>query len=159
MSYGQKVSNSGFLTRLKYKIARMFVSSFPLNSIRVKGLKWCGFKVGKNVYIGQGLMLTMFNSKTKCELVIGDRVAIAPRVTLILSSDANWSKLCDIIPPVQGRIVLENDCWIGAGVIVMPGVTIGEMAVVGAGAIVTRNVPAYTIVAGNPAKEIKKIKA
>ncbi len=157
MAYGQKVNSSGIFTRMKIKLARMLVTSFPLNSVRKWGLRACGFKVGKNVYIGPGLVLTMFNSKTDCYLEIGDRVAIAPRVTLVLSSDANWSKLNDIIPPVQGKIYLKNDCWLGAGAIILPNITIGEMSIVGAGAIVTKDVDPYTIVGGNPAKEIKKI--
>lgn len=50
-----------------------------------------------------------------------------------------------------------NDCWIGAGAIILNGVTIGEGAVVGAGAVVTKNVEPYTIIAGNPARKIKDV--
>jgi maltose O-acetyltransferase len=135
----------------------MLAADFPLNSIRVWGLRMCGFKVGQKVYIGSGLALTLPNSHSECDLVIGDRVAIAPRVTLILASDANWSRLNSIIPPVKGKIVLNDDCWLGAGVIVLPDVSIGEMSVVGAGSVVTHDVPPYTMVAGIPAREIKKI--
>ncbi len=55
----------------------------------------------------------------------------------------------------KGDIIIEDDVWIGTGVIVLAGVTIGKGAVVAAGSIVTRNVPENAIVAGNPAK-IKK---
>ncbi|TVR83061.1 MAG: acyltransferase [Chitinophagaceae bacterium] len=156
MAYGKKKKNNIF-TSLKFRFARMIVSNFPLNSVRVWGLKLLGFKVGKHVYVGSGLMLTMFNSKSNCELIIGDRVAIAPRVTLILASDANWSRLNEIIPPVEGKIELKNDCWLGAGVFVMPNVTVGEMAVVATGSVVTKNVSPYTVVAGVPAKVIKTL--
>jgi acetyltransferase-like isoleucine patch superfamily enzyme len=54
-------------------------------------------------------------------------------------------------------INIENNVWIGFGVIILKGVTIGEGAVIGAGSVVTKDVPAYTIVAGNPAVVIKKI--
>jgi acetyltransferase-like isoleucine patch superfamily enzyme len=52
-------------------------------------------------------------------------------------------------------IVVEDDCWLGAGAIVLDGVRIGRGAVVAAGSIVTRDVPAYTVVAGSPARVIK----
>jgi len=155
MAYGKKIKNFNLFTSVKIKFARMIVSGFPLNYVRVWGLKLCGFKVGKQVYIGSGLLLTMFNSKTKCDLIIGDRVAIAPRVTLVLASDANYSRLNEIISPVQGKIVLKNDCWIGTGAIILPNITIGEMSIVGAGSVVTKNVPSYTVVSGVPAKQIK----
>ncbi len=143
--------------KLKIKFARILIANFPLNSVRVWGIKMCGFKVGQNVYIGPGLIITMFNSRSECELVIGNRVAIAPRVTLVLSSDANWSNLNRIIKPIQGKIILKDDCWVGTGVIILPNLTIGEMSVIGAGSVVTKEVPPYTIVAGIPAKELKKL--
>jgi maltose O-acetyltransferase len=53
--------------------------------------------------------------------------------------------------------VIEENVWIGGGAILLPGVTIGRNAVVGAGAVVSRNVPANTVVAGNPARVIREI--
>jgi acetyltransferase-like isoleucine patch superfamily enzyme len=53
------------------------------------------------------------------------------------------------------RITIGNDVWIGTRSIVLPGVTIGDKAVIGAGSVVTKDVPAYAIVAGNPAKIIR----
>jgi acetyltransferase-like isoleucine patch superfamily enzyme len=157
MAYGKKTRGFTPFTTTKIKLARLLVSGFPLNAVRVWGLRMCGFKVGRNVYIGSGLILTMFNSRSDCDLVIGDRVAIGPRVTLILASDANWSRLNEMILPIEGKIVLKHDCWLGAGVIVLPDVIVGEMSVVGAGSVVTKDVSPYTIVAGVPAREIKKI--
>ena len=60
--------------------------------------------------------------------------------------------------PRKGDTVIGNDVWIGRDSINMPGVTIGEHAVVGAGAIVTKDVPAGVIVAGNPARIVSSIK-
>ena len=157
MVYGKKKQKPGFLLRLKIRLARIFVTGFPLNSVRIMALKWCGFEVGKDVYLGTGLVITMFNDLSKCDLVVGTRVAIAPRVTLVLASDANWSRLNQLISPVEGKIVLNDDCWIGTGAIILPNVSIGKMAVVPAGAVVTRDVPPYSIVAGVPAKIIKKL--
>ena len=54
-------------------------------------------------------------------------------------------------------VKIGNDCWIGAGAIILNGLTIGDGAVVGAGAVVTKDVEPYTIVVGNPARKIKDI--
>ncbi len=60
-------------------------------------------------------------------------------------------------PFVGGGVIIEDDCWIGAGAIILNGITIGKGSVVGAGSVVTKDVPPYTIVAGNPARKIKDI--
>lgn len=157
MAYGKKNKRFYLFRANKIKFGRMLAAGFPLNAVRVWGLKLCGFDVGKNVYVGYGLIITMFNFKSNCDLVIGSRVAFAPRVTLVLASDANWSHLNKIIPPIEGKIIIEDDSWLGAGSIIMPDVRIGKMAVVGAGSVVSKNVPPYTIVAGVPAKVIRKL--
>jgi len=159
MSYGNyKHKSRGLTFSARIKFLRFLASSFPLNSIRVKALRWCGFKIGNQVYIGPELILTMMNSGSECFLEIEDRVAIAPRVTIILASDANWSHLNTIIKPIQGKVCLKKDCWLGSGCIILPNIIIGECSVVGAGAVVTKDVPAYSVVVGNPAKVIRHLK-
>ena len=59
---------------------------------------------------------------------------------------------------IKAPVVLKKGCVIGMGSIIMPGVTVGEGAIVGAGSLVVKDVPAWTIVTGNPAKVIKEIK-
>ena len=61
----------------------------------------------------------------------------------------------EIYDPHPKKVIIGNDVWIGANAIVMPGLTISDGAIIGAGAVVTKDVPAYTIVAGVPAKIIK----
>jgi acetyltransferase-like isoleucine patch superfamily enzyme len=158
MAYGNfETNSSGILARVKMKVFKSLASSFPLNKLRISCLRMAGFKVGHQVYIASGTIFVTASSESKQELLIEDRVAIAPRVTFILASDANWSKVNDYISPIRGNIILRNDCWIGAGVIILPNVEIGECAVVAAGAVVTKDVKPYTIVGGVPAKEIGKI--
>lgn len=60
-------------------------------------------------------------------------------------------------PETGQPITIGEDCWLGGNVIVLPGVTIGNGATVGAGSVVTKDVEPYTVVVGNPAREIKKI--
>jgi len=66
--------------------------------------------------------------------------------------------LTEIIEPIKGFVFLEDDCWIGAGTIILPNVIIGKGALIGAGSVVTKNVEPYSVVAGVPAKLIRKIK-
>ena len=159
MVYSNKESFSkvSLLGKAIKKIGHLIAKSFPWNDVRVLGLKLSGYKVGKKVYIGPDLIVANLISENTCKLVISDRVAIGPRVTLILSSDANWSKLMDKIEPIRGTIIMEDDCWIGACAVIMPNITIGKGSIVGAGAVVTKNVPPYSVVVGVPAKVIRKI--
>lgn len=148
--------NSSLIKRFINKVGKLIAQKFPLNSIRRSGLRLCGFSVGKNVYIGPELIVASILTDNTCNLAIKDRVAIGPRVTIVLSSDANWSKLSKTIIPTRSTVILDEDCWIGAGAILLPGVTIGKMSIVGAGSVVTKDVPPYSVYAGVPAKFIKK---
>lgn len=110
------------------------------------------FTVGDDVDFALGVLVT-----TKGGVEIGNRVLIGYR-TQILSTNHN-------IPPVNqhifgaghsyGKVEIQDDVWIGANCIILPGVTIGEGAVVAAGSVVAKNLPPYSISAGVPAKVIK----
>lgn len=159
MAYLREIPSKriSFLSRLTVKLGKFLARFFPLNAVRVWGLRLCGFKIGKNVYIGSDLIIASILGCKDCILEIGDRVAIGPRVTIVLSSDANWSRLSDVVTPIRGKVTIKNDTWIGAGAIILPNITIQEMSIIGAGSVVTKDVPSYTVVAGIPAKIIKKI--
>ena len=86
---------------------------------------------------------------------IGDRVIIAARVTI--TSRTHPLQLPRARVNEDRPIVIEDDVWLGAGAIVLPGVTIGRGAVVAAGAVVTKSVEPFTVVAGVPARPIRKI--
>jgi acetyltransferase-like isoleucine patch superfamily enzyme len=87
---------------------------------------------------------------------IGDNVMLAANVYI---SDSDWHGIYNRIRPFRCAkpVVIENNVWLGERVIVNKGVTIGENSVVGAGSVVTKDIPANTVAAGNPARVIKII--
>ncbi|GEM_PF-187081 len=139
---------------LRKKVFKMLAQSAPGNGVRVWALRRSGYQVGREVYVGPGLIVLDRLDIRGGNVIIGDRVAIAAGVLLVTTSDPNWSRLRTVIPDVTGKVVIERDAWIGAGAVILPDVTVGEGAVVGAGAVVTRDVPPYTKVAGIPARVV-----
>jgi acetyltransferase-like isoleucine patch superfamily enzyme len=114
-------------------------------------------EVGDDVYIGIGANLSASESK----IIIGNKVMFGPNVT-IMGGDHNTSligkymyDIKDKLPENDLPVIIKDDVWIGTGAIILKGVTIEEGAIVAAGAVVTKNVPEYSIVAGIPAKIVK----
>ncbi len=115
-----------------------------------------GYKIGKQVYIGEDLII-VDELDDRGRVRICNRVAIAERVTLVISSNANFSKIRSFIKDIHGCIEIGDDAWLGTGAIIMPNIRIGTGAVVGAGSVVTKDVPDFTVVGGVPARAIRKI--
>lgn len=130
---------------------------FPYSKVRLWSLRRLGHECGNEVYFPSDLVITQNFVKDRGKLYLGDRVSIGPRVTLVLSSHANASMVRGAIQEKKPEIRIDADAWIGAGVIILPSVTIGEGAIVGAGSVVTKDVPAHTVVSGNPARVIKTL--
>lgn len=114
--------------------------------------------VGNDVYIGPGAVLTASNSG----ITIGNKVMFGPKVTIV-GGDHNISLvgryMFDVkekLPENDLPVIIQSDVWVGAGVIILKGVTVGNGSIVAAGALVTKDVPPYTIVAGVPARVFKK---
>lgn len=111
---------------------------------------------GKNLILGKNVFI---NACCKFQdqggITIGDGCLIGHNVTIAtLNHDPNPANRASIIPnPVK----IGSNVWIGSDSTILPGVEIGDGAIIGAGSIVTKNVPANTIAAGNPAKIIRKI--
>jgi maltose O-acetyltransferase len=121
---------------------------------RLALLRGCGIGIGSDVYIADDLLIV--EELTGDEAIsIGDRVSIAPRVTLVTSSHPNNSRIRDFAPVGRGPVTIEADAWIGSGAIILPGVTIGRGAVVGAQSVVASDVPPLHVVAGQPARTIR----
>ncbi len=110
-----------------------------------------GLKLGKNVNI----LNNVFLDPSHCFLIsIGDNCTISDNVK-ILAHDASTKIYLDYtkIAPV----VINHNCFIGAGTIILPGVTVGPSSIIGAGSVVTKDVAPETIVAGNPARVISSL--
>ena len=128
----------------------------PGYKIRLASLKAAGYTMGKDVYIGEDLII-IDELDNRGYLHVGNRVAIAERVTLVISSRPNFSRIAPFVPTAHGPITIEDDAWLGTGAIVMPNITIGRGSVVGAAALVLEDVPPFTIVAGVPAKPLRRV--
>lgn len=114
----------------------------------IAGLVDKGLTLGKNVEI----IDTFFFDPSHCYLItIGDNCTICPNVRLI-AHDASTKKYLGYTK--LGKINIKKSCFIGDSVIVLPNVTIGPNSIVGAGSIVTKDVPPCSVAAGNPARVI-----
>ena len=145
------------LVRIKNAFLYKCLLRFPYSKVRVWSLRRLGHKCGNDVYFPSDLVITQNFVKHRGKLYLGDRVSIGPRVTLVLSSHANASLIRGAFKEKVAEIRIDADAWIGAGAIILPGLTIGEGAVVGAGSVVTKDVPAHTVAVGNPARVIKTL--
>ena len=142
---------------LRYMILRARAAScgdvvYVGKNVDIKG--WSTLRVGKNVSIQRACYLDATGG-----LTIGDDVSIAHQCSIV-SNNHSW---LDASLPIRDNpthvspVVIHSDVWIGCGSRVMPGVEICSRSVVAAGAVVNRFVPAHTVVAGVPAREVKKI--
>ena len=113
---------------------------------------------GHNIYIGEEVYLNVLCTILDCNTVrIGDHVMIGPGVQIYTAAHHLQAEPRNQGWEVARAITIEDNVWIGGSAILLPGVSIGLNAVVGAGAVVTRDVPANTVVAGNPARIIRTI--
>ena len=113
-----------------------------------------------------GELEVLASSDLPCKLEIGHFCSIGSNVTFILASEHPLNSLStypfkvkflgyNLESGTKGNIIIKDDVWIGANATILSGVTIGQGAVIAAGSIVTKDVPPYAIVGGNPAKIIK----
>jgi acetyltransferase-like isoleucine patch superfamily enzyme len=143
-------------TKVKYCLIYKIGVHFPDRNVRVRSLRSLGYEIGDGTYFADDLTITLAYAN-RGHLRMGKRVSIGPGCILVLAAHANNSNIKQQIPEKGRWINIEDDVWLGAGVIVLPEVTIGEGAIIGAGAVVTKDIPPHSVAVGNPAKVIKKV--
>lgn len=145
--------------RLEKMMDWPILQSFNPRKLRPWLLRRIGCHVGKDVFIGDYVRVDCGHADM---ITIEDHVSVASGSRL-LCHQRDFTDYCVgddyldlgyVIKP----IVLKRGCLIGMESFVMPGVTVGEGAIVGAGSLVTKDIPAWTVAAGRPAKVIKQIK-
>lgn len=121
----------------------------------------CHTRIGKNCFINFN-----FTVQDDASVTIGDDCDFGPNVTVVtpchpplagerralLCSDGVSRRLCYAKP-----VRIGNTCWLGANVVICPGVTIGDGCLIGAGSVVTRDIPSNSVAAGNPARVIRTL--
>ena len=125
------------------------------------------FDYGCNTYFGKCSGANFnFTCLDVCTVHIGDNVMIGPNVTIatpmhpMLPEERNFRLRKDgtlYNLEYAKPVTIENDCWLAANVVVCGGVTIGEGSVIGAGSVVTKNIPPHSLAVGNPCKVIREI--
>ncbi|MBV8049394.1 MAG: sugar O-acetyltransferase [Paludibacterium sp.] len=134
--------------------AELFAACPP--SCVIKSPFLCEF--GRNIRFGENTFVN-FNVTIidLGEVEIGSHVLIAPNVQIYTATHPldfaprrDWQTTCR-------KVTIEDDCWIGGGAILLPGVTIGARSIVGAGAVVTRDVPPDSLAVGNPARVSRRL--
>lgn len=112
---------------------------------------------GKHIFLGRKVYLN-FNCVILdvCEVAIGDHTLLGPNVQIYTATHPlDFEKRRSV--ELGKRIVIGGDAWIGGGAIICPGVTIGDRTIIGAGSVVTKDVPAGVVAAGNPCRVIREL--
>lgn len=160
------------ISRIKNKIYKLFLKTPFLNRYSIiwykkLGVKGNGFRVSTNITVVGDYKLLELSNQTeinaevfilaKNKIVIGENSTLAYQATILTSANPNGphNKLSKIYPKVTKPVTIGHDCWVGARAIILPGVTIGNYCVVAAGAVVNKDIPDFTVVAGVPARKIK----
>lgn len=115
---------------------------------------WGGHHIhfGKNVYANFNLTLV-----DDTHIYVGDYTMFGPNVTVATAGHPILPKLREQGYQYNAPVRIGKNCWIGAGVIIVPGVTIGDNVVVGAGSIVTKDLPDNVVAVGNPCKVLREV--
>lgn len=113
---------------------------------------------GKHVHFGKGVYanfnLTLVDDT---HIYVGDYTMLGPNVVLATAGHPILPELRPLAYQYNLPIHIGKNCWLGAGVIVLPGVTIGDNTVIGAGSVVTKDIPANVVAAGNPCRVLREI--
>lgn len=157
------------------RLLLVFAEHMPFGRPRNKLYRLAGVKTGENSRIAYGVRVAFEPSKLvlgknteinqnvyfhlKEKVLIGENSTLSPGVQIITSANPNapYNELKNLYPPISKEVIIGRNVWIGTNAIILPGVKIGDMSVVGAGAVVTEDVPSFCVVVGVPAKIVKHL--
>ena len=131
-------------------VLHVLAMSVPFGRLKRALYRLRGTEIGKGVDISTGVFM---EESFPHLITIEDNVDIGPNV-IIVAHDSSYHCIQPDIPLTCKRVTIKRNAYIGAGAIILPGVTVGEYSIVAAGAVVTKDVPARTVVAGVPARVI-----
>ena len=113
---------------------------------------------GRHVHFGKGVYcnfgVTMVDDT---HIYVGDCTMLGPRVTVATAGHPILPELREKAYQYNASVHIGHNCWIGAGAIILPGVSIGDHTVVGAGSVVTKDLPANVVAVGNPCRVLREI--
>jgi maltose O-acetyltransferase len=148
---GPNLVKNNYLTTALKACLRLIASHCPEPHLRVLFYRLSGIEIGKGSYIN--MHVTFEDEYLGNVIKIGQRVAVAKNVAFIASSHPNNSRLANYNTKRFGEILVEEDVWIGTGVVILPGVKIGKCSILGANTVVTKNVESFSIITGVPGKK------
>jgi len=140
---------------LRKKILRRLFHYLPNMRSRLWCLRKMGVSVGKNVGVSSDLYISDRSIDNNL-LIIEDRVEIASGCRIITTTGPKFSRLKTAYPIIAEKVIIKHDVWIGTNVVILQGVTIGEYSIIGAGCVVDRDIPPFSVTSGNPI-EIKQM--
>lgn len=113
---------------------------------------------GRHVHFGNGVYANFgFTCVDDTHIYVGDHTMFGPNVILATAGHPILPRLREKAFQFNKPIHIGRNCWLGAGVIVMPGVNIGDNSVIGAGSVVTKDIPENVVAVGNPCKVLREI--
>jgi acetyltransferase-like isoleucine patch superfamily enzyme len=124
----------------------------PFSSVRAWVLRLCGVRVGSDCYIGFNVIC---DTNYASLITIGDKVTISHNTSIFAHTATPVKSHLSWIYHDVRAVSIKNGAWIGAHCILLPGVTIGENCMIGAGSVVTKSTDACSVYAGNPCRKIK----
>ena len=137
------------------RVLRILAWLAPVYQFRASVYRKCGVKIGRNVFIGFQVLM---DGEYPEYIEIEDEASIGPGASIMAhSSGSVFHQRYKIYYEPPRKVTIKRGAWIAAHAVILPGVTVGEGAIVAAGAVVSRDVPQYTIVAGNPARPVQEL--
>ena len=137
------------------RLLRILAWLAPVYQFRTSVYRKCGVKIGRNVFIGFQVLI---DSEYPEYVEIEDEASIGPGASIMAhSSGSVFHQRHKLYNEAPRKVKIKRGAWVATDAVILPGVTVGEGAIVAAGAVVSKDVPQYTVVAGNPARPVQEL--